>query len=115
MAFTCTVYGKVLPLRCVRLFKCKVKLFEPTDNNKNYLKTGYMVYTTAQINRNFRIKVSGVNGEGAYINTLVGVSGLLRLIGEKLANNLLTRAFNCLLDKCVCKLRRGLKITFYNK
>lgn len=115
MAFACTVYGNILPLRCVRLSSAKLSIFEPTDNNKNYLKTGYMVYTTAQINRNFRIKVSGVNGEGAYINTLVGVSGLLRLIGEKLANNLLTRAFNCLLDKCVCKLRRGLKITFYNK
>lgn len=115
MAIPCTMYGKVLTLHCVRLSSAKLSNFEPTDNNKNYLKTGYMVYTTAQINRNFRIKGSGVNGEGAYINTLVGVSGLLRLIGEKLANNLLTRAFNCLLDKCVCKLRRGLKITFYNK
>lgn len=93
------MYGKVLTLHCVRLSSAKLSNFELTDNNKNYLKTGYMVYTTAQINRNFRIKVSGVNGEGAYINTLVGVSGLLRLIGEKLANNLLTRAFNCLLGR----------------
>ena len=77
------MYGKVLTLHCVRLSSAKLSNFEPTDNNKNYLKTGYMVYTTAQINRNFRIKVSGVNGEGAYINTLVGVSGLLRLIGQK--------------------------------
>lgn len=74
-----------------------------------------MDFTTKQINSNFLIKVSGVNGEGKRINTLVGVSGLLRLIGEKLANNLLTRAFKCMLDKCVCKLRRGLKITFYYK
>lgn len=74
-----------------------------------------MDFTTTQINSNFLIKVSGVNGEGKRINTLVGVSGLLRLIGEKLANNLLIRAFKCMLDKCVCKLRRGLKITFYSK
>ncbi len=74
-----------------------------------------MDFTTKQINSNFRIKVSGVNGEGKRLNTLVGVSGLLSLIGEKLANNLLTRAFKCMLDKCVCKLRRGLKITFYYK
>lgn len=74
-----------------------------------------MDFTTTQINRNFRIKVSGVNGKGKKINTLVGVSGLLRLIGEKLANTLLVRAFKCLLDKCECKLRRGLKITFYAK
>lgn len=74
-----------------------------------------MEYTTKLINRNFRIKVSGVNGKGERLNTLVGVSGLLSLIGEKLANRLLVRAFNCMLDKCVCKLRRGLKITFYYK
>ena len=49
-----------------------------------------MDFTTKQINSNFRIKVSGVNGEGKRLNTLVGVSGLLSLIGEKLANNLLT-------------------------
>lgn len=55
-----------------------------------------MDFTTTQINSNFRIKVSGVNGEGKRLNTLVGVSGLLRLIGEKLANNLLTRAFKCM-------------------
>lgn len=74
-----------------------------------------MKFTSKQINQTFLIKVSGVNFEGKYINTLVGVRGLLELIGEHLANNLLTRAFNCLLDKCVCKLRRGLKITFYFK
>lgn len=41
-----------------------------------------MDFTTAQINRNFLIKVSGVNGDGERLNTLVGVSGLLRLIGK---------------------------------
>lgn len=73
-----------------------------------------MDYTTAQINRHFKIKVYGVDPEGRKINTLVGVSGLLRLIGVEMANKLLRRAFACLLDVCVCKLRRGLKISFYN-
>lgn len=115
MAFTCMVYGKVLSLRRVSNSVAKLSNLPTRNNSKNYLNLSYMDFTTKQINRNFRIKVSGVNGEGKRINILVGVSGLLRLIGEKLANNLLTRAFKCMLDKCVCKLRRGLKITFYNK
>lgn len=72
-------------------------------------------YTTAEINRNFRIKVAGVDGNGKRINTLVGVSGLIKLIGEDLFNKFVKRAFDCMLDVCVCKLRRGLKISFYNK
>ena len=70
-------------------------------------------YTTRQINKNYKIKVSGVL-EGVKINTLVGVSGLLKLVDDiDLANRLLDRAFNCMDDVCVCKLRRGLKISFY--
>lgn len=115
MANTCTVYGILLNLHRVSNSVAKVRNFRTTSNDKNYLIYSVMEYTTKQINRNFLIKVSGVNGEGKRLNTLVGVSGLLRLIGEKLANNLLTRAFKCMLDKCVCKLRRGLKITFYYK
>lgn len=115
MANTCTGYGKVLTLRCVRISGAKLLKFQTRSNDKNYLNTSYMDFTTAQINRNFLIKVSGVNGDGERLNTLVGVSGLLRLIGEKLTNSLLIRAFKCMLDKCVCKLRRGLKITFYSK
>ena len=53
-------------------------------------------YTTKQINANFRIKVSGVFN------------------GKKI-NKLLKRAFSSLADKCVCKLRRGLKFSFYCK
>lgn len=41
-----------------------------------------MTYTTSTINRDFRIKVNGVNNEGNKINTLVGVSGCIALIGE---------------------------------
>lgn len=72
-------------------------------------------YTTTEINRNFRIKVAGIDGNGNRINTLVGVSGLIKLIGEDLFNKFVKRAFDCMLDVCVCKLRRGLKISFYNK
>ena len=70
-------------------------------------------YTTGEINRTFKIKVNGVNFEGKKLNVLVGVSGLIKLIGVELANKLFTRAFKCKGDKEVCKLRRGLKITFY--
>lgn len=66
-------------------------------------------YTTKDINRNFKIKVNGKK-----VNVLVGVSGLIKIVGDiKLVNRLLKRAFNCYGDKEVCKLRRGVKITFY--
>lgn len=70
-------------------------------------------YTTKEINSTFKIKVSGVNFEGKRINVLVGVSGLIKLIGIDLTNKLLNRAFDCQQDKEVCRLRRGLKVTFY--
>lgn len=70
-------------------------------------------YTTREINANYKIKVSGLF-DGKKINTLVGVSGLVRIVADlELTNRLLDRAFNCLDDKCVCKLRRGIKISFY--
>ena len=71
-------------------------------------------YSTAQINGNFKIKVSGyVNGKK--VNTLVGVSGLVRMLDGAidLINRLLDRAFNCQGDVCHCKLRRGVKVSFY--
>lgn len=75
-----------------------------------------MVHTSKMINRNFLIKASGIDGEGNRINTLVGVSGLLKLVGEKLADKFVTRAFNTMNgDSCRCCLRRGLRITFYFK
>jgi hypothetical protein len=71
-------------------------------------------YSTSEINRNFKIKVFGrINGRK--VNTLVGVSGLLRILdgATDLVNRLLDRAFSSKGDKCVCKLRRGLQISFY--
>ena len=70
-------------------------------------------YTTREINANYKIKVSGMY-EGNKINTLVGVSGLIRLVADiELTNRILDRAFNCMDDRCICKLRRGLKVSFY--
>lgn len=74
--------------------------------------THALQYTTAEINRNFKIKVSGMNN-GEKLHTLVGVRGLLSLVGEDMANKMLSRAFNSSADKEVCKLRRGLKVVFY--
>lgn len=73
-----------------------------------------MNYSTATINANFRIKVYGWI-DGLKIDMLVGVSGLLQLIGTDLANKFVERAFNSKEDRTICKLRRGLKITFYVK
>lgn len=70
-------------------------------------------YKVRDINRNFKIKVSGMIDEKK-INTLVGVSGLLRMVDDvELTNRLLDRAFNSREDRCICKLRRGLRIGFY--
>ena len=67
------------------------------------------------INQNFRIKVFGHDENGKKINTLMGVSGIIRLIGEELFYKFVQRALDCMMDVCVCKLRRGLKFSFYCK
>lgn len=70
-------------------------------------------YSTREINRNFKVKVSGMY-EGQKINTLVGVTGLIKMVNDlELTNRLLDRVFASMDDKCVMKLRRGLKISFY--
>lgn len=75
--------------------------------------TTTLAYTTREINLNFKIKVYGMV-EGKKINTLVGVSGLCAYVGDvELVNRLLDRAFDCRGDKQVCKLRRGIRISFY--
>lgn len=73
-----------------------------------------LLYTTKEINRNFRIKINGIV-DGKKVNKLVGVKGLIELIGVEMANKMLRRAFNGTDDKTVCKLRRGIKISFYIK
>ncbi len=71
-------------------------------------------YSTKVINSNFRIKVFGIV-DGKKVNKLVGVAGIIALIGVELLNKFLKRAFACMADACYCKLRRGLKVTFYAK
>lgn len=71
-------------------------------------------YSTKEINFNFRIKVNGIV-DGKKVNKLVGVKELIELIGVEMANKMLRRAFNSKDDKTVCKLRRGIKISFYVK
>lgn len=72
-------------------------------------------FTTKFINANFRIKVFGINENGQKINTLMGVSGIIAMIGEELFFKFVQRALDCMLDKCVCKLRRGLVVSLYVK
>lgn len=74
-----------------------------------------MQYTKKQVNGLFKIKVYGKDRNGHKLNTLVGVSGLLKLIGIELFNKFVTRAKKAMYnaDKVICKLRRGLKVTFY--
>lgn len=76
--------------------------------------TTVVLYTTKEINRNYRIKINGIV-DGKKVNKLVGVKGLIELIGVEMANKMLRRAFNGTDDKTVCKLRRGIKISFYVK
>lgn len=72
-------------------------------------------YSTSWINRNFLLKVYGVDADGVKVNRLVGVSGLLSLIGATLFNKFIERALRAGDDVCVCKLRRGLQVSLYNK
>ena len=78
-------------------------------------KTSALEFTTKFINANFRIKVFGRDENGKKINTLVGVSGILKLVGEELFNKFIKRALKAGLDACRCALRRGLVVTLYAK
>lgn len=69
-------------------------------------------YSTTEVNRTFKMKVYGIIN-GKKVNTLVGVSGLIKMIGVEFFNKFLDRAFSCPDDKCVCKLRRGVQVSFY--
>lgn len=77
--------------------------------------TTKLEYSSKFINRNWRIKVSGLDAQGNRVHKLVGVSGIIALIGVEMLNKLLKRAIKCIEDVCVCKLRRGLKVSFYIK
>lgn len=72
-------------------------------------------FTTKFINQNFRIKVFGRDENGRKINTLMGVSGIVSMIGEELFYKFVKRALDSMMDVCVCKLRRGLQVSLYVK
>lgn len=72
-------------------------------------------FSTKFINQNFRIKVFGRTEDGQKINTLMGVSGIIAMIGEELFFKFIQRALDCMQDVCVCKLRRGLQVSLYVK
>ena len=72
-------------------------------------------YTSKFVNANFRIKVFGRSENGKKINTLMGVSGVIKLIGEELFYKFIARALKCMQYVCVCKLRRGLQVSLYVK
>ena len=71
---------------------------------------------TSFINRNFRIKVSGMVA-GTKVNSLVGVAGLVAILNgdERKAEKYVERAYNSAADKCTCKIYGGARITFYAK
>ena len=73
-------------------------------------------YSTSYINRNYLIKVNGLSPSGSKLNVLVGVSGAIALIGEELFYKFVGRAERDVNnDVSVCKLRRGIKFSFYRK
>lgn len=73
-------------------------------------------YPTSYINRNYLIKVNGISPSGSKLNVLVGVSGAIALIGEELFYKFVGRAEkDCNHDVTHCKLRRGIKFSFYRK
>lgn len=78
------------------------------------MKYAGLNFDTAEINSEFRIKISGTR-DGKKYNKLVGVSGLLEIVGAELANKIIDKAINTMDDKSERKLRTGLKITFYVK
>lgn len=74
-----------------------------------------MKYDATFINRNFLLKVYGVDNANERLNRLVGVSGLVQLIGAELAEKFIARALSSKKDSVKCKLRRGLQVTLYFK
>ena len=62
------------------------------------MKAKKLQYSTREINRDFKIKVYGYTDEGRKVEH---------------ANKQIERAYKAGQDKCICKLRRGLKVTYY--
>lgn len=79
------------------------------------MTTQKLNFPTAQINRDFLIKIAGITDDGFQVNTAVGVSGLISFIGVEFANKFLERAYRLSNSPvCRCCLRSGKKVYFYN-
>lgn len=91
--------------------------FPRTLKEKSKWQQQFTTVWNIQQNQSIAISVSRLTElvDGKKINKLVGVKGLIELIGVGMANKMLRRAFNGTDDKTVCKLRRGIKISFYVK
>lgn len=72
-----------------------------------------MDFTTSQINRDFLINFQEFRNNKRNRH-LIGVSTLIQIVGIELANKFVNRAYNSAADVCVCKLRRGVQISFYS-
>lgn len=80
------------------------------------MTTSLTAYSSSYINRNYLIKVNGIAPDGRKLNVLVGVSGAIALIGAEMFKKFLDRAERDINnDVTVCKLRRGIKFSFYRK
>lgn len=75
---------------------------------------GGFVMSKETVNRDFRIKVNGIY-RGRYISRLVGKKGLVHIVGADHAEKMIARAYRNGDMKVACKLRRGIKVTFYAK
>lgn len=73
------------------------------------IENSQKITRSKEFNRNYRCKVYG-NG----LDTLVGYLGFVTLV-QNLEDRILERVSSCPLDKCVVRLRRGIKLTFYYK
>ena len=93
------------------MYICNIK----SNKKKKRMEKKVIMYDSKFVNQNFRIKVFGRNADGKKINTLVGFSGCLSLIGEELMQKFIKRSLESMDDVCVCKLRRGLQVSFYVK
>jgi hypothetical protein len=69
-----------------------------------------------ETNKNFRIKVVGINYVGKAISTSVGFAGLADILqDEGLAKRICKKALESTLDIYEHKLRRGLRLKFESR
>lgn len=73
-----------------------------------------MTRTFNDINSNFRIKVYGYLN-GSFVNSLVGCSGLIDMIGIHHFDKFVRKAFESSSDSVHFKMYRSIKVSFYVK